>query len=48
MCKRLSTFRIEMKGNRLSDGKGVSGKGHLTDNQIDSQNFIMEKPLEIM
>jgi hypothetical protein len=36
MGKRLRYFRIEMKWNKLSDGKGVSGIGHLTDKKIDS------------
>jgi hypothetical protein len=43
MGKRLRSFRIEMKGNILSDGKGVSVKGHLTNKQIDSIQFYYGK-----
>jgi hypothetical protein len=45
MGKRLRNFRIEMKGNKLSDGKVVSGKGHLTDKQIDSQQCYYGKAI---
>jgi hypothetical protein len=45
MGKRLRNFRIEMKGKKLSDGKGVSGNGRLTDKQIDSLQFYYGKAI---
>jgi hypothetical protein len=45
MGKRLRNFRIEMKGKKLIDGKGVSGKGRLTDKQIDSLQFYCGKAI---
>jgi hypothetical protein len=45
MGKRLRNFTIETKGNKLSDGEGVSGKGCLTDKQIDSLQFYYGKAI---
>lgn len=44
MQKRLGTalrkYKNDIKGKKLSDGKGVGGKGRLTDKVIDKmQNY---------